>query len=66
MCSQNDVALEYHPKSANTSSGKGWFGKKKGSQQPYTSNAAEIAERYRRPTAPSADIELPNAYYNRK
>ena len=48
-------------------SSKGWFGKKKGGQ-PYTSNAAEIAERYRRPSdgQPMANIELPNAYYNRK
>ena len=73
MCLQNDMALEYHPKSqapmSRNSQGKGWFGKKKG-QQPYTSNAAEIADRYRRPsaapTAPMANIELPNAYYNRK
>ena len=65
------MALEYHPKSQapmsrGGGSSKGWFGKKKG--QPYTSNAAEIAERYRRPSdgQPMANIELPNAYYNRK
>ena len=61
--------LQYHPKGSSSSSGKkGWFGKKKGygnENGAYNRSASEIADRYR-PRGGSANVELPNAYYNRK
>ena len=66
----NDPVLEYHPRGGakgGKGGGKGWFGRKKGygDENVYNRSASEIAERYR-PRGSSANVELPNAYYNRK
>ena len=65
-----DPVLEYQRRPLGRSakgSGKGWFGKKKsfGDENVYNRTPAEIAERYR-PQGASVNVELPNAYYNRK